>query len=130
MAGTRVAGPGFRHALKIFFSVEIKTYNERELPPLARRRSLQIFGNPSKPMLEQQRRNFPSPPVSLPPASFRRAACQLGPAPVAFASTRDSCLFALLNEMTKQQICMYAETGVVTGLTPLDPRYEDGRIKK
>lgn len=46
------------------------------------------------------------PPLSPPQAPFCCVACQLGAVPVAFATTRDACLFALPNEMTKQQICI------------------------
>lgn len=46
------------------------------------------------------------PPLTPPQASFCCVACQLGPVPVTFATTRDACLFALPNEMTKQQICI------------------------
>lgn len=47
------------------------------------------------------------PPLALPRASLCWAACQLGPVPVAFATTREPSLFALPNETTKQQICIY-----------------------
>lgn len=60
------------------------------------------------------------PPPTTPQASFCCAACQLGPVPVAFAPQGTLVFLPCLMKWQNNRFA-YAETGVVTGLTPLDP---------
>lgn len=118
MPGTCVTVFGYWACPLLFtyrYSLQIKTDNERSYHLIKSKTTLTPnFRTPSRLSCNVKAsdgrvtllQTLLVPSLIPPKASFCLVACQVGPVPVAFATTRDPCLFALPNEMTKQQICI------------------------